>query len=285
MIRDGTAQRRRSGAEAILLVPVVIAVAVGLSYLFGHALASLRLFRSRPSPGQRRQEPVGSPSPAGDRAVVEEVVVQPMVDSVDSATLAGTASAAHEEAPAVALEPVAEPAAEQEAPAKPKHQLRGLMAWAIYFAIIIGAIALGPHILGWALDTEHPMATISSGSMWPALKTGDIVLLQGVDTAEDLKEGDIIAFRHKGGLAIHRIVSIEGDRITTKGDANTKQDTTITFDNVIGRAVKIGGRLARIPYVGHLAELLGPVVGTSTDDPGQPAQSSSDDAGTAATGP
>ena len=193
-----------------------------------------------------------------------------MVDSLDSATLAGTASAAHEEAPAVALEPIAESAAEQEAPARPKHRLRGFVAWAIYLAVIIGAILLGPRILGAVLQTDHPLATISSGSMWPAIKVGDIVFLQGVDSAQDLKVGDIIAFRHKGGLAIHRIVSIEDEQLTTKGDANTREDAPITFDNVIGRAVKIGGRLARIPYLGNLAELLGPVVGTSTDDPGQP---------------
>lgn len=268
MVRDGAAQRRRSGAEAILLVAFVIALAVGLSYLLGYALGPPRLPRSRPSPGQRRQEPVGNPSPAGDRAVVEEEV-QPMMDSVDSAAVAGTASAAHEAA----------------APAKPRKRLRGFLGWALYLAVIVGAILLGPRILGAVLQTDHPLATISSGSMWPALKTGDIVLLQGADNIEDLNVGDIVAFRHKGGLAIHRIVRIEDEQITTKGDANGREDQPIVFDDVIGRAVKVGGRLARVPYLGHLAELLGPVVGTSTDDPGQPSQSSSEDAGAAATGP
>ena len=176
-------------------------------------------------------------------------------------------------------------AAQPEAPAKPRRRLRGLLGWAIYLAVIVGAIVLGPPIMGWALDTDYPMATVSSGSMWPALKEGDILLVQGVDSAEDLKVGDIIAFRHEGGLAIHRIVSIDGEQITTQGDANSKQDTPIAFDDVVGRAVEVGGRLARVPYLGHLAKLLGPVVGTTTEDPGQQAQAPSGGEDTASAGP
>ncbi|MCH8346291.1 MAG: signal peptidase I, partial [Chloroflexi bacterium] len=172
-----------------------------------------------------------------------------------------------------------EAAAEPQAPSGLRRRLRGPLGWLIYLGIIVAAIILGPTVLGWALDTDHPMATISSGSMWPALKEGDVVLLRGVDSVDDVKVGDIVAFRHEGGLAIHRIVSIEGEQITTKGDANTREDEPIAFDDVIGRAVEVGGRLARVPYLGHLAELLGPVVGTATEEPGQPPQTASEGGG------
>lgn len=152
-------------------------------------------------------------------------------------------------------------------------RLRGPAGWAIYLAIIIGAILFGPSALGWALNSDYPLATISSNSMWPALKEGDIVLLRGVDSPEDLDIGDIVAFRHGEGLAIHRVVEIDGFEITTRGDANTRLDDPIAFENVIGKVQTVGGYLARIPYLGHLSFILGPLVNAtveSAEPPGAP---------------
>jgi signal peptidase I len=101
------------------------------------------------------------------------------------------------------------------------------------------------------------MAAITSQSMYPALKRGDLVLIQGVDKAADLNEGDIIAFENDSGFAIHRIVAIDGETITTKGDANFDEDDPITFDKVIGRALTVRGRLARIPYLGNVPLVFG----------------------------
>ncbi len=249
------ASRPRPLAATVALVALAVVVAVGLAYLLRFALGPSRPIRGRASFGRPSEDDADGTVASSDQAA--ETTPRPS---------AAEGSAVEEATTAAAEEPVAEP----QAPAKPRRRLRGLLAWAVYLGIIVGAIVLGPTVLGWALDTDHPMATISSGSMWPALKEGDVVLLRGVDSAEDLKVGNIIAFRHEGGLAIHRIVSIEGEQITTRGDANTRQDDPIAFDDVIGRAVEVGGRLARVPYLGHLAELLGPVVGTATEDPGQP---------------
>ncbi len=251
------ASRPRPLAATVALVAFAVVLAVGLAYLLRFALGPSRPIRGRASFGRPSEDDVDGTVASSDLAA--EATARP--SAAEGAVEEATAAAA------AAEEAVAEP----QAPARPRRRLRGLLGWAVYLGVIVGAIVLGPTALGWALGSEYPMATISSGSMWPSLKEGDVVLLKGVDSIDDVKVGDIIAFRHEGGLAIHRIASIEGEQITTQGDANSKQDAPITFDDVIGRAVEVGGRLARVPYLGHLAELLGPVVGTATEDPGQPA--------------
>ena len=128
---------------------------------------------------------------------------------------------------------------------------------AIFVIFIASSLYIVPRALVFILDTEHPMASITSQSMYPTLKRGELVLIEGVDDLKDLRVGDIVAFESDdSGFAIHRIVSIQGETIITKGDANDLQDPPITFDRVIGRALTIGGRLAKVPYLGNLPILF-----------------------------
>jgi signal peptidase I len=165
--------------------------------------------------------------------------------------------------------------ATEEASEKPTNQksrrrrLWGIASWVIYVGVIVLVIVFTPSILSRVLDTPYPMAAVTSSSMWPTLKKGDLVFLKGVDKPEELEVGDIIGFElDDGGFAIHRIIEIEGDRITTKGDGNQTADPVISFDRVIGYVPKIGGRLAKVPYLGNLGLLLGPIFGGKTSDDG-----------------
>ena len=152
------------------------------------------------------------------------------------------------------------PAADEEAPAAPSFAPRNralvLFGWlatvALYVLFVGSSIYLAPRLLVRILDTEHPMAAITSQSMYPELKRGDLVLIEGIDEAAELKVGDILAFESDDGFAIHRIVEIAGETITTKGDANLIEDEPISFEQVIGRALTIRGRLAKIPYLGNI---------------------------------
>ncbi len=137
--------------------------------------------------------------------------------------------------------------------------LSPVVSFLLYVAFIAGAIYFVPQILSWVLDTPHPMAAVSSQSMWPTLKKGDLIFVKGVDKVEDLAVGDIIAFEHPKGITVHRVVEIRGDLITTKGDGNQAEDKPISFDQVVGRVVTIGGRLAKLPYVGSIGGLFGPL--------------------------
>ena len=147
-------------------------------------------------------------------------------------------------------------------PRKPSR--RGALWWALYLLIIVGALAFVPRVLAWALDTPYPLATVSGSSMWPALKKGDLVVLEGVDGTQDLRPGDIIAFRHEKGLAIHRVLSIEGDFIVTKGDSNLDRDPSIHIDQVVGKIPTVAGRLVKVPVIGYLSVVMGPLVGPAT---------------------
>ena len=68
---------------------------------------------------------------------------------------------------------------------------------------------------------------ITTSSMEPDIKTGDVVICQKTD-AKDLKEGDVITFNKNGEVITHRIIKIEtNDEINyyiTKGDNNTLED-------------------------------------------------------------
>jgi len=114
------------------------------------------------------------------------------------------------------------------------------------------------------------MAAVSSQSMWPALKKGDLIFLKGVDKAEDLQVGDIVAFEHPKGITVHRVLEVRGDLITTKGDANPAEDKPIRFDQVVGRVLTIGGSLARVPYAGSIGGLLATQAGQSPDEQESP---------------
>ncbi len=102
-----------------------------------------------------------------------------------------------------------------------------------------------PDIFGY-----KPMIVLS-GSMEPTISTGDLVLIEEVNT-DLLKEGDIISFTNETKtITTHRIVSIvteDGNKyFKTKGDNNNTEDPElIEADNVEGRYI---GRIRRLGNV------------------------------------
>lgn len=82
---------------------------------------------------------------------------------------------------------------------------------------------------------------VASGSMKPALQVNDVIIVK--ITNEDLKKGDIIAFQGESAIITHRILYIDGNIITVKGDNNDIVDKPISRDQVIGKIVKIVPKL------------------------------------------
>ena len=120
------------------------------------------------------------------------------------------------------------------------------------YIIIVVVIVVGtPKALSYALGTQYPVASITSGSMWPALKKGDMVLIKHVDKSE-LEIGDVIVYQNERGFTIHRIVELNEDTLKTKGDANNVSDQPIKYDEIVGRALKWNGKPVRIPKLGYL---------------------------------
>ena len=128
--------------------------------------------------------------------------------------------------------------------------VKQIIFWIFYLAVLLGLIYGIPKGLAYVLKTDHPMASITSGSMWPSLKRGDLILIKGVENRDEVKVGDIVVYTNPKGFTIHRIVEIDGHSLVTKGDANNVKDTPITFDEIIGKPLYLGEKPLRIPLLG-----------------------------------
>ena len=135
--------------------------------------------------------------------------------------------------------------------------MKNILLWLLFVVGVAGAIYAIPQVLLRTLNSESPTLTVISQSMYPALNRGDLILVKEV-TLEEIQGGTVVVFRHKGGLAVHRVVKIEGETITTKGDANPKEDNPITYDDIVGRVPTIGDSLVKIPLIGRISLLAGP---------------------------
>ena len=74
---------------------------------------------------------------------------------------------------------------------------------------------------------------VETGSMSRALEIEDIIIVKIGN--EDLKKHDIITFRQDNNLITHRIIKIDKNVITTKGDANSAEDEPIKKEDVVGK--------------------------------------------------
>lgn len=122
----------------------------------------------------------------------------------------------------------------------------------IYVVIVATALFGLPRFLAWYLATPYPMAAITSSSMWPQLKKGDLVIIEGVKK-EDIAKGDVVVWQNPRGFTIHRVVRLNEKTLVTKGDANFTEDAPVSYDDVIGRTYQVMGRNVRLPYFGLIS--------------------------------
>ena len=117
------------------------------------------------------------------------------------------------------------------------------------FILLIKKFGQAFFLLGY-----QPMIVLS-GSMEPALKTGDIVVVKKI-SPELIKEGDIITFQVAEDIMItHRVKKVVttagGVSFKTKGDANKNEDRSlINEQQLLGRVV------LKIPYGGYMANFV-----------------------------
>lgn len=143
-------------------------------------------------------------------------------------------------------------------PKRGKRLLRFLRGVVLYVLFVLVLVVLLPKGLSWWLKTDYPMAAITSASMWPALKQGDLILVAAVKP-EELKTGDIVVYSNPRGFTIHRITEIDREtgEVTTKGDANNVSDKPVPISDVFGRALAWGsGKPVRIPKLGFISILV-----------------------------
>ncbi|MGH1566194.1 MAG: signal peptidase I [Nitrosopumilus sp.] len=115
-----------------------------------------------------------------------------------------------------------------------------------------------------AFGTQNPFYVVASGSMIPVLEKYDVLIVQGHESFEEIKIGDIIVFNRPSDhdrVIVHRVASILEDdpkTIRTKGDANPGSipgtDFPITEEEYIGKVAYT------LPQVGYVTQLLKPPV-------------------------
>ena len=123
-----------------------------------------------------------------------------------------------------------------------------LAAWTLFgFAVGVLLAVVAPFAAGMR------SLSVMSGSMEPAIHTGDVIVDEWIDPAE-ARVGDVLSFNDpsRAGIVLtHRVVSFKrrGDQVefVTRGDANTGVERwTAPADGSIGRVAY------RVPYAGFV---------------------------------
>lgn len=107
--------------------------------------------------------------------------------------------------------------------------IRGTREAALTLGAILGVVCLGVTVAGWAFGIT-PLV-FRSGSMAPAIHTGDLAVARTVD-ARSLSVGDIVSVINADGHRVtHRLreVSTAGDarQLSLQGDANQAADAEV----------------------------------------------------------
>ena len=132
-----------------------------------------------------------------------------------------------------------------------KSLLKFLLNVAIYVAVVVAIVWGAPKLLSDQLGTQYPIASITSGSMWPELKEGDMIFIKSVPK-EALEIGDVVVWQNPRGFTIHRLVKLNETTFVTKGDANFKEDDPVRYEDLVGRTVEFRGWPIRLPYFGYV---------------------------------
>ena len=112
--------------------------------------------------------------------------------------------------------------------------------------IILVMVVYGKCILTFT-NNKYPsyfgytIFEVASGSMEPTLYANDVILIK--ITRDNLKKDDIIAFNNENAIITHRIVFLDGDTLTVKGDNNNTIDMPIQRGQIIGKVVKVFPKL------------------------------------------
>ena len=117
------------------------------------------------------------------------------------------------------------------------------------FTIIAASAAL---IIAATFLFGGRMYAVLSGSMEPAVYTGDAVFVDTRSPFDEVEAGEIVCFTAANGTpVIHRAMKVTSEGIETKGDANIVTDgITTTDENYIGKVV------FTVPFAGYVMHFL-----------------------------
>ena len=83
----------------------------------------------------------------------------------------------------------------------------------------------------YAAIKGYTILEVVSGSMEPTINIGDLIVINVNDN--NYKQGDIVTFRDiEGSFVTHRIINIDDEVMTTKGDNNDTIDDEIKTNHL-----------------------------------------------------
>lgn len=137
-----------------------------------------------------------------------------------------------------------------------------------YFFSVALLLAFGIiQSTGVVLDTDKPVVTVVSCSMYPEYDVGDVIVVEG-ERFEDIREGDVIVYDAESADVnipiIHRVILKNEVYLETQGDNTRGQhdfEKNITGDQIHGKAA------FSIPRVGLVKILAMDILGYSGDRP------------------
>ena len=141
-----------------------------------------------------------------------------------------------------------------------------ILACAVLYALAFTAVVKIKDPQGVAMPFGFGASFVLSGSMEPEISTDDLVLDK---RADELHVGDVVLYNTGRSNVLHRITKIDGDMITTQGDANNTEDKSFSKSAVLGvyiGKIPSGGKIIRFvtnpPFVMAVVFLLMAAAGT-----------------------
>ena len=99
--------------------------------------------------------------------------------------------------------------------------------------------------IGFSLLAEGTTLRVKAEgySMYPSIKPGSLILIEPVSDGYFPSPGEIVAWKRKSGLVVHRLVRIvkEDTRIfyITRGDSCAYEDQPVTHDQIAGKVIQV----------------------------------------------
>jgi len=99
------------------------------------------------------------------------------------------------------------------------------------------------------ISPDYDMFLVRSESMVPAINMGDLIITGPVNGT--VRPGTVVTYARGAMLVTHRVISVNGDSLVTKGDAVEDPDPgPVTMSQVRGIY------LFKIPSLGYLANFM-----------------------------
>lgn len=138
--------------------------------------------------------------------------------------------------------------------------LSAVVLCAVLYAVVFTAVVKIKDPQGVSMPFGFGASFVLTGSMEPEISTDDLVF---VKKPGKLQVGDVVLYNTGGSNVLHRITKIDGDMITTQGDANNTEDKPFPQSAVLGvyvGRIPSGGKIIRFvtnpPFVMAVVFLL-----------------------------